>query len=102
MRSSKKLESAKYVSSIFSCLSNPNRLLITCFLIKGEKSVGEIVNEIGTTKGNISQHLRILELNGILQSRKNGNRIYYSIKDERVKKIVYYVKKLYCADIKFS
>ncbi len=101
MKSGKNLEYAKYVSSIFSCLSNPNRLLITCFLINGEKSVGEIVNEIGTTKGNISQHLRLLELNGILQSRKNGNRIYYSIKDRRIKKFIYYVKKIYCADIEF-
>lgn len=98
----KNLKLAKRISSILSCLANPNRLMITCFLIEGEKSAGDILNEIGTTKGNISQHLKLLELHGILKSRKEGNRVYYSIRDYRIKKLIYYIRKIYCSDIKFG
>lgn len=92
---------AEKVSNIFSCLSSRTRLLIVCFLIDGKKNVSEVIKHIGTTKGNISQHLKLLEDNGIVESEKAGNKVFYSIKDNRVKKIISYVKKLYCANIKF-
>lgn len=90
------------ISKILDCLSNPNRLLITCMLIEGTKTPTEILDEIGTTKGNISQHLKLLELSGIIKAKRNGNKIYYSINDEKVKKLVTQIKKIYCAEIRFS
>lgn len=99
IRKQKNFEEAKKVSEIFDCLSSTIRLLIVCSLIDGEKSVGEIVDITGTTKGNISQHLRILEDNDIITGKKDGNRIFYSIKDKRIKELIKRVKKLFCADI---
>jgi len=95
------LKSAKFVSDVFSLLSSPTRLLIVCFLLDGKKNVSEIIKHIGTTKGNISQHLNLLERSGILISEKIGNKVYYQIADKKIKNLISYVKKLYCAKIKF-
>jgi len=99
IKKQKNFEEAKRVSEIFDCLSSTIRLLIVCSLIDGEKSVGEIIDVTGTTKGNISQHLRILTDNDIITGRKEGNKIFYSIKDKRIKELITKVKKLFCADI---
>lgn len=95
------LQKAKKISKILDSLSSPTRLLITCMLIEGEKNVSEILEKTGTTKGNISQHLRILSGNGILDNRREGNKIFYSIKDRKVIEVVSNLKKLYCPDFEF-
>ncbi|MGC8926726.1 MAG: ArsR/SmtB family transcription factor [Myxococcota bacterium] len=88
------IEDAKRVAKIINALSSPIRLLIVCKLIDGEKSVGELVEMTGTTMGNISQHLRILEDNGILISNKDGNKVFYSIKNRRIIKLIKGIKEL--------
>ncbi len=98
---SKALEKARKISVILDSLSSPTRLMITCMLIKGEKNVTEILANIGTSKGNISQHLRILSSNGILDSRRDGNKIFYFIKDDKISKVVAHLKNLYCPDFDF-
>ncbi|MGC8727732.1 MAG: ArsR/SmtB family transcription factor [Elusimicrobiales bacterium] len=100
MANGKIFEKAKSISDILSCLSSPTRLIITCMLIDGEKNVTEILEKIGTTKGNISQHLKILTLNKVLENRREGNKIFYYIKDKRIISIVSNLKKLYCPDFK--
>lgn len=97
----KAIEKAKKISVILDSLASPTRLMITCMLIGGEKNVTEILEKIGTTKGNISQHLRILTSNGILENRRDGNKIFYAIKDKKVTEVVAHLKKLYCPDFEF-
>lgn len=92
---------AKRASRILECLSSPVRLLIICSLIDGQKNVGEFSSKIGTTKGNISQHLRILEDNGILESVKKGNKVFYSIKNRKIIKLIKEIKKI-CSEEKLS
>lgn len=85
---------AKRASRILECLSSPIRLLIVCSLIDGAKNVSAFTSKIGTTKGNISQHLRILEDNGILESEKKGNKVFYSIKNKKIIKLIKEIKKI--------
>ena len=77
-------------------IAHPLRLLIICMLEKKELFVGEIIDKLGTTKGNISQHLRILADNGLIARRRDGNKIIYRIKDEKLVKLLDAMKKLYC------
>lgn len=77
-------------------ISHPLRLLIICLLAKREMFVGELLARLGTTKGNISQHLRILADNGLVASRRSGNKIIYRIEDEKLVKLLDVMKKLYC------
>lgn len=81
-------------------MAHPLRLLIICLLARREMFVGEIVDRLGTTKGNISQHLRLLADNGLIARRRNGNKIIYRIEDKKLVKLLDAMKKLYCPDFK--
>jgi len=83
-------------SNVLGPLSHPTRLLIICLLLERERYVQELLEEIGSTKGNISQHLRLLEQGGHLASRKDANRVYYRINDSRLGRLVQTVQSLYC------
>ncbi|PJA16620.1 MAG: transcriptional regulator [Elusimicrobia bacterium CG_4_10_14_0_2_um_filter_56_8] len=77
-------------------IAHPLRLLIICLLARQEMLAGELTAQLGTTKGNISQHLRILADNGLVASRRDGNKIIYRIKDGKLVKLLDTMKKLYC------
>ena len=73
------LELARQQSSICKLFSNPNRILILWTLVEQEHSVGEIAEAIEASMQNTSQHLRLMQERGIVQSRRNGNTIFYRL-----------------------
>ncbi len=75
-------------SRSLKAISHPLRLKILCVLGKGELSVQDILGTVGTTQSNVSQHLCLLKDKGVVSSRKDANRVYYSIKDDTIKKIL--------------
>ncbi len=87
-------ENADYITKLLECLSFPVRLMIICSLVEGEKNVGNFSAKIPTTKGNISQHLKILEKNNILKRRRAGNKIFYSISNKKIVKLIKEIKKI--------
>jgi ArsR family transcriptional regulator len=92
----KKMENAIRVADILKNIAHPTRLMIVCLLKEREMFAQEILEALGTTKGNISQHLKILLLNQIISSRHEANRIYYSLKDEALYSLMEYMEKHYC------
>ena len=87
---------AEGIAGMLSCIAHPYRLMIICMLIKREMFVNELMEKLGTTKGNISQHLRVMTDRGLIQKRRDGNRIFYSVKDPNLAELIGKVKKLYC------
>jgi len=77
-------------------MSHPIRLKILCTLSDGEVSVQDIVDNVGTSQSNISQHLAILRDKGILASRKDANRVYYRVGDHRTLRLISMMKELFC------
>jgi len=71
-------------SEICKVLSSPKRIEIINALKDGEKSVTELVNILQIPKANVSQHLSVMRLKGILKCRRNGVNIYYSIANPKV------------------
>lgn len=69
---------------IMKALSNETRLKIVQFLLGEEKCVCEIFPHVKRTQSTTSIHLGNLEKSGILKSRKNGKKTFYSINDLRV------------------
>jgi len=65
-------------------LSNPKRLMILALLAKKEMSVGEIAEVIAVPLSNVSQHLALLKAQSIVQTRKDGQTVYYSLADRRI------------------
>jgi DNA-binding transcriptional ArsR family regulator len=77
-------------------MSHPLRLKILCTLGNNRVSVQEIVEQVGTTQSNISQHLGILRDKGILACKKDANRVYYYVDDARTLQLIKLMKELFC------
>ena len=71
-------------AAIFKALGQPTRLQILDLLKDGERCVCEIFPAINQEQANVSKHLSILKQTGILESRKDGLRIIYRIKNQEV------------------
>jgi len=71
-------------SDVCKTLASPKRLEIINALKEGEKTVGELVEILGVPKANVSQHLAVMRLKGILKSRREGVNIYYQIANPKV------------------
>jgi DNA-binding transcriptional ArsR family regulator len=69
---------------VFKALGQPTRLEILNLLKEGERCVCEIFPEINQEQANVSKHLSILKQAGILDSRKEGLRIIYWIKNQEI------------------
>lgn len=78
-------------------MAHPLRLKILCMLGANEVCVQDIVGHVGTSQSNISQHLAILREKGILISRKDANRIYYRIGDERILRLIGMMREVFCS-----
>jgi len=78
-------------------LANENRLMILCALIEQPMTVSETAKYVpGISQSALSQHLSLLKAHGILDHKKSGQHITYSIADRRVKKLINMLKKYYC------
>ncbi|GAB4124937.1 MAG: hypothetical protein Fur0040_07000 [Sideroxydans sp.] len=78
-------------------MAHPLRLKILCVLAAGELSVQDIVESVGTTQSNVSQHLAILRDKGVLATTKNANRVFYRIADPRTVKLVGMMRDVFCS-----
>ena len=78
-------------------MSHPLRLKILCNVADGELTVQEIVDRAGTSQSNVSQHLATLRDKGILDSRKDANRVYYRVGDQRILRMISMMRELYCS-----
>ena len=83
-------------SRSLKAMSHPLRLKILCTLGGDEVSVQDIVDAVGTSQSNISQHLAILRDKGILASRKDANRVYYRVSDSRTLQLVGMMREVFC------
>ena len=77
-------------------MSHPLRLKILCTLGDQEVSVQDIVDHVGTSQSNISQHLAILRDKGILASRKDANRVFYRVGDNRTLRLIDMMQQVFC------
>ena len=83
-------------SRSLKAMSHPLRLKILCTLWDQEISVQDIVEHVGTSQSNISQHLAILRDKGILSSRKDANRVYYRVSDSRTLRLIGMMRQVFC------
>lgn len=89
-------EDIERASRSLKAMSHPLRLKILCTLGDQEISVQDIVEHVGTSQSNISQHLAILRDKGILFSRKDANRVYYKVGDRRTLALIDMMRDVFC------
>lgn len=89
-------ENIQEASSAMQAMGHPLRLKILCLVGNQELSVLEIVEAVGTTQSNISQHLAVLRDHGVLEARKEANKVFYRIGDARVLKMISLTREIFC------
>jgi ArsR family transcriptional regulator, virulence genes transcriptional regulator len=88
------------VAMLLGTMASPVRLLILCKLVEGERPVHELVTGSGITQGALSQHLAKLRNLKLVETRRDGQAIYYSIASKEVKMLLTSLHGIFCADIK--
>lgn len=83
-------------SRAMKAMSHPLRLRIVCILADQEVSVQDIVDQVGTSQSNISQHLAMMREKGVLRTRKDANRVYYRLADVRMLEVIARVRDVFC------
>ena len=92
-----KQEHIETAARALKAISHPLRLKILCVVGGEEICVQDIVDAVGTSQSNISQHLAILREKGILTCRKDANRVYYRVGDARTLRLIGMMRDVFCA-----
>jgi DNA-binding transcriptional ArsR family regulator len=80
-------------------LANENRLMIMCALSESEQSVSELNQRIDLSQSALSQHLARLRARGMVQTRRMGQTIYYSLPETEAVDIIRLLHDLYCPNV---
>lgn len=91
-----KQEHIETAARALKAIAHPLRLKILCVLGDQEACVQEIVEVVGTSQSNISQHLAILREKGVLLTRKDANRVFYRVGDQRTLQLVGMMREVFC------
>ncbi|MCL2523145.1 MAG: metalloregulator ArsR/SmtB family transcription factor [Betaproteobacteria bacterium] len=93
-----KQEHIDLAARALKAIAHPLRLKVLCVLGDHEACVQEIVEAVGTSQSNISQHLAILREKGVLMTRKDANRVYYRVGDQRTLQLVGMMREVFCSE----
>ena len=86
----------KDAASLMKMLSQPVRLRILCILLEGEQSVLSLANLVNLSQPAMSHHLKKLRFAGLVQTRRDAQTIYYSLKGREVVSVLEVLHGLYC------
>jgi DNA-binding transcriptional ArsR family regulator len=89
-------KSAARASTLMKALSNETRLLLLCRMSEGEVSVSELAEMLQMRPSSVSQQLALLRKDGFVQTRRDGQTIYYSLDGEEAKQVISVLYELYC------
>ncbi|OBT07964.1 transcriptional regulator [Vibrio sp. UCD-FRSSP16_10] len=89
-------ERADKVASVLKVLSHSERLMVVCQLIEGEKGVPDLLQTSCLNQSALSQHLKVLRDNELVQVRKQSQKVFYSLKNKQVEQLVQSLYQIYC------
>ena len=89
-------ENAGRASSLLRAMANKQRLVILCHLVESEKTVGALRTEIGLSQSALSQHLAILRRDGLVQARRDGTSVVYSLASDEAAAMMATLYNLFC------
>ena|SRR6476659_6893702 len=89
---------AREASDLFKALAHESRLMILSFLYDGERSVTELEHLLALRQPTVSQQLARLRTDGLVNTRRDGKTVYYSLASDNVRIILDAVRHVYCSD----
>ena len=93
-----KQEHVEQAARALKAMAHPLRLRILCVIGTAEVSVQDIVDAVGTSQSNVSQHLGILRDKEVLLARKEANRVFYRVGDERTLQLIGMMREVFCGE----
>lgn len=90
-------QSAAAAAGFLKTLAHEGRLMILCHLGSGEKSVGELEKLLGMRQAAVSQMLARLRDEGLVETRRSGKTIFYSLKDRNTEEIIALLYRQFCS-----
>jgi DNA-binding transcriptional ArsR family regulator len=87
---------AEEAARMLSTLANAKRLMALCHLLGGEKSVGQLAALVGLAPAALSQHLARMRDLRLVETRRDGQTIHYSLASPEVGAILATLHGLYC------
>jgi DNA-binding transcriptional ArsR family regulator len=85
----------QFKAETFQALSHPTRIAIVEHLRDGEISVGNLCEKVGIEQANASQHLAVLRSKHIVETRKDGNQIFYRLRNPLVGEMLEMMRKYF-------
>ena len=89
----------QFKAGIFQALAHPTRIAILEYLQHGELSVGQLCEKVGVEQANASQHLAVLRAKHLVQTRKEGNQIYYSLRDPLLARVLEIMREFFLSHL---
>lgn len=93
-------EHAAEAAGLMNALGNESRLMILCMLAEGETSVGDLNDVIPLSQSALSQQLARLRRQGLVQTRREAQTIYYSLDEGPAQKVIQLLHDIYCGDMR--
>lgn len=87
---------ADEAADLLKALANGQRLRVLCLLAGGERSVGEINDEVDLSQSALSQHLALLREQGLVHTRKEAQTVYYALADGPVRELIAVLHRSFC------
>jgi len=91
-------ENAKAATAMLKALGHEGRLMILCYLAHGEKTVTELEEFLSMRQPAVSQQLARLRADNLIEARREGKVIFYSISDDRARQMMELVYDLFCGE----
>ena len=92
------MQKARNASDFLKALAHENRLVILCLLSERERSVTELEGLLALSQATVSQQLARLRYEGLVETRRDGRQIYYSLPDEATKRFIHAIYDKFCRD----
>lgn len=87
----------QFKAGIFQALAHPTRVAILEYLQYGEMSVGRLCEKVGIDQSNASQHLAVLRNKHLVETRKDGNQIFYRLRDPLLGEVLEKMRQYFLA-----
>ena len=92
-------ELRRFKAEIFHALAHPTRIAIVEMLRDGEMSAGQLIEKLELEQANASQHLAVLRAKQIVVNRKEGNQVFYSIRDKALIDVLDILKRYFYSQL---
>mgnify|MGYP000072133400 CR=1 FL=1 len=90
---------AREAAQLLKALANESRLMILCSLAQQELNVSQLNERLDLSQSALSQHLAWLRREGLVQTRRDAQTIFYSLQGSKAKQVIDVLQSIYCADL---